>query len=102
MFGGGRSVLLDDMSLIKGGENLENMRTVSPATWVVVKRAGTVERQVKRSTDERSALRQALSRTLPGSPARLSARNVSDPDLIPVFGTTASTVTYSNSNRSLD
>jgi hypothetical protein len=40
MFGGGRSVLLDDMSLIKGGENLENMRTVSPGTWVVVKRAG--------------------------------------------------------------
>jgi hypothetical protein len=34
--------------------------------------SGTVERQVKRSTDERSALRQ----TLPGSPARLSARNV--------------------------
>ena len=38
MFGGGRSVLLDDMSQIKEGRNLENMRTVSPGTWVVVKR----------------------------------------------------------------
>jgi hypothetical protein len=45
MFGGGRSVLLDEMSLRKPGGELENMRTVSPGTWVVVERGGRWKRR---------------------------------------------------------
>lgn len=66
MFGGGRSVLLDYMSQVKGGNFLNNMRTVSPGTWFVVKRAGRWQGKVKRSTDERSALRQATYLHSPG------------------------------------
>jgi hypothetical protein len=77
MFGGGRSVLLDDMSLIKRGGFREYANSFA---WDMGRGAATgrLERQVKRSTDERSAPRQAT--LLPGSPARLPARNVSSPD----------------------
>ena len=64
MFGGGRSVLLDEMSLIKGEKFGEYANSFA---WDMGRgeACGTVERQVKRSTDERSALRQH-SRTSPG------------------------------------
>lgn len=59
MFGGGRSVLLDEMSLRKPGGIREDANSFA---WDMGRggACGTVETQVKRSTDERAAVRQAL------------------------------------------